>query len=147
MMEEGEETAWPIGSLLPTAPKTVLALDRGHRRIGILHRDRDRTLGEDLCTNRLDHTPRVVFTLPGATRALPERIATSPTRAIEMIRDQRNGAPGIPAGRKLGFHRIFLVDIKAIMAYLPTRKTPERSSLFPEVRAYARAFRVSGSSV
>jgi len=50
--------------------------------------------------------PRNIFTPLGATRTLPERIATSPTRAIEMIRDDRSGALDIPSGRKPDFHRI-----------------------------------------
>jgi len=37
--------------------------------------------------------------LPGATRILLERTATSPTRVIEMIWDDRNGALDIPTGK------------------------------------------------
>jgi len=63
-----------------------------------MHRDRDVTLGKDRYTKRLDHAPRNIFTLLGATRTLPGRIATSPTGAIEMILDDRDGALRFPTG-------------------------------------------------
>jgi len=101
---KGKETAWLIASLPPSDPQTILSLNRNHWRIEIMHRDRDRTLGEDLYTNRLEHAPRNIFTLLGATRTLLKRIATSPTRAIEMIQDHRNGALDILSGTKPDFH-------------------------------------------
>jgi len=69
-----------------------------------MHRDRDAALGEDRYTNRLNHAPRNIFTLLSATRTLLKRIATSPTRAIEMIRDDRDGALRFLNGGNLGFH-------------------------------------------
>jgi len=98
------KTAWLTGSLPPNDPKLVLSLNRDRWRIEIMHRDRDVALGEDRYTNRLDHAPRNIFTLLGSTRTLLKRIATSPTRSVEMIQDDRDGALRFLNGGNLGFH-------------------------------------------
>lgn len=71
--------------------------DRAHRRIEIMHCDRNLTLGEDRHTNRLDHAPGNILILTG-------RIATSPTRAIKMIRDNQNGTLRTLAERNSRLH-------------------------------------------
>ncbi len=57
-----------------------------------MHRDKDDTLGEDRYSNRSGHAPRNIFTLTSAARTLLKRISKSPTRAIEMVQDNRQKA-------------------------------------------------------
>jgi len=64
--EEGEDGLDDRQSA-PTNRKLILFLNRGHRSIEFMHRDRDVTLGKDRHTNRLDHAPRNVSTLLGTT--------------------------------------------------------------------------------
>ncbi len=78
-----------ITSLTRPKPKDILRLNRNHWRIETMHRDKDVTLGEDRYTNRSDNAPRNIFTLVSATRTLLKRISKSPTKAIEMMQDNR----------------------------------------------------------
>ena len=86
------ETAHLITSLSQPDPERILRLNRHHWRIEAMHRDKDVTLGEDGYTNRSDHAPRNIFTLTSAARTLLKRISNSPTRAIEMVQDNRSKA-------------------------------------------------------
>ena len=54
-----------------------------------MHRDKDVTLGEDRYTNRSDHATQNIFTLTSDALKLLKRIAKSPTRAIELVQDNR----------------------------------------------------------
>ena len=81
------ETVWLITSLKNPDPNKVLALNRGHWGIEIMHLDKDVTLGEDQYTDRLDHAPRNIFTRRGAARTVLKGISKSPTRAIEIVQD------------------------------------------------------------
>ncbi len=83
------ETVYLITSLTRPKPKDILRLNRNHWRIETMHRDKDVTLGEDRYTNRSDNAPRNIFTLVSATRTLLKRISKSPTKAIEMMQDNR----------------------------------------------------------
>jgi hypothetical protein len=49
-------------------------------------------------TNRSDHAPRNIFALTGAAITLLKRISKSPTRAIEMVQDNRGKAVALIAG-------------------------------------------------
>jgi hypothetical protein len=86
------ETSYLITSLQDPDPRRVLQLNRNHWKIEIMHRDKDVVLGEDRYTNRSGHAPRNVFTLTSAARTLLKRIAKSPTRAIEIVQDNREKA-------------------------------------------------------
>ena len=86
------ETAYLITSLLQPNPKHILNLNRSHWRIKTMHRDKDVTLGEDGYTNRSRQAPRNIFTLTSAARTLLKRISNSPTRAIEMVQNNRQNA-------------------------------------------------------
>ena len=86
------ETAWLITSMLRPDPEYILRLNRKHWQIEAMHRDKDVTLGEDGYTNRSGHAPRNIFTLNSAVRTLLKRISNSPTRAIEMVQDNREKA-------------------------------------------------------
>jgi hypothetical protein len=86
------ETAYLITSLLRPDPKRILRLNRHHWKIEAMHRDKDVCLGEDGYTNRSGHAPRNVFTLTSAARTLLKQISSSPTRAIEMVQDNREKA-------------------------------------------------------
>lgn len=86
------ETIYLISSLKSPDPKYVLQLNRDHWKIETMHRDKDVILGEDRYTNRSGHAPRNIFTLTSATRTLLKRIAKSPTRAIEIVQDNREKA-------------------------------------------------------
>ena len=86
------ETIYLISSLKSPDPKYVLQLNRDHWKIEIMHRDKDVTLGEDRYTNRSGHAPRNIFTLTSAARTLLKRIEKSPTRAIEIVQDNRDKA-------------------------------------------------------
>lgn len=75
-----------------TTPQEILALNRKHWGIEIMHRNKDVTLGEDGYTNRSDNAPANVFSLIGLTLKLLKSISTSPTRAIEIMQDDRKRA-------------------------------------------------------
>lgn len=92
IMKTEVETTYLITSLDAPRPATLLRLNRAHWHIEIMHRDKDVCLGEDGYTNRKDHAPRNVFTLISAARTLLKRINTSPTKAIEIIQNNRNHA-------------------------------------------------------
>ena len=91
------ETTYLISSIAAPAPESILKLNRNHWQIEIMHRDKDVTLGEDRYTNRSDHAPQNIFTLTSATLTLLKRIANSPTRAIELVQDNRGKAVEIIA--------------------------------------------------
>ena len=86
------ETAYLITSLPKPDPEHILLLNRHHWKIEAMHRDKDVTLGEDGYTNRSDNAPRNIFVLTSAARTLLKRISNSPTKAIEMVQDDRNRA-------------------------------------------------------
>jgi hypothetical protein len=92
IVKEETETAYFITSLPLDNPQRILRLSRDHWKIETMHRDKDVTLGEDSYTNRSGHAPRSIFTLISAARTLLKRISPSPTRAIEMVQDNRNKA-------------------------------------------------------
>ena len=92
IVKEETETAYFITSLPLDNPQCILRLSRDHWKIEAMHRDKDVTLGEDGYTNRSGHAPRNIFTLISAARTLLKRISPSPTRAIEMVQDNRNKA-------------------------------------------------------
>ena len=94
------ETAYLITSLLQPNPKHILNLNRNHWRIETMHRDKDVTLGENRYTNRSGHAPRNIFTLTSAARTLLKRISSSPTRAIEMVQNNRQNAIRFLADQK-----------------------------------------------
>ena len=83
------ETTYLISSIKAPTPESILKLNRNHWQIEIMHRDKDVTLGEDRYTNRSDHAPQNIFTLTSGTLTLLKRIAKSPTRAIELVQDNR----------------------------------------------------------
>jgi hypothetical protein len=82
-------------------PETILRLNQNHRQIEIMHRDKDVTMREDRYTNRSDHAPRNIFALTGAAITLLKRISKSPTRAIELVQDNRTKAIALIAGAKI----------------------------------------------
>ncbi len=86
------KTIYLITSLPRATPKRIVSVNRSHRRIETMHRDKDVTFGEDRHTNRLDHAPQDIFTLTSATRTVPKRISNSPTRAIETFQTSRTTA-------------------------------------------------------
>ena len=65
-----------------------------------MHRDKDVTLGKDGYTNRSGNAPRNIFVLTSAARTLLKRISKSPTRAIEMVQDNRETALRVSAGKQ-----------------------------------------------
>ena len=84
---------------MPTpTPESILRLNRSHWQIEIMHRDKDVTLGEDRYTNRSDHAPQNIFTLTSGALTLLKCIAKSPTRAIEIVQDDRDRALALIAG-------------------------------------------------
>ncbi|WP_419903998.1 ISAs1 family transposase [Kiloniella sp.] len=98
------ETTYLISSMVAPTPETILRLNRNHWQIEIMHRDKDVTMGEDRYTNRSDHAPRNIFSLTSAAITLLKRIAKSPTKAIEMVQDNRGKAVAlINGGRKTYF--------------------------------------------
>lgn len=98
------ETAYLITSLSQPDPERILRLNRHHWRIEAMHRDKDVTLGEDSYTNRSNNAPRNIFTLTSAVRTLLKKISRSPTRAIEMVQDNRESAVSFIADqRKISF--------------------------------------------
>ena len=94
------ETTRLISSLSQPDPKHILHLNRHHWRIEAMHRDKDVTLGEDGYTNRSGNAPRNIFVLTSAARTLLKRISKSPTRAIEMVQDNRETALRVSAGKQ-----------------------------------------------
>jgi predicted transposase YbfD/YdcC len=92
IMKTEVETTYLITSLDAPRPETLLRLNRAHWQIEIMHRDKDVCLGEDGYTNRKDHAPRNIFTLLSAARTVLKRINTSPTKAIEIVQNDRNKA-------------------------------------------------------
>ena len=94
------ETTYLISSMAMATPETILQLNRKHWQIEIMHRDKDVTLGEDRYTNRSDHAPQNIFTLTSAALTLLKRIAKSPTRAIELVQDNRGKAVALIAGER-----------------------------------------------
>ena len=91
----------PQVSASTVTPETILRLNRNHKQIEIMHRDKDVTMGEDRYTNRSDHAPRNIFALTGAAITLLKRISKSPTRAIELVQDNRAKAIALIAGAKI----------------------------------------------
>ena len=86
------ETTYLITSFDVPRPETLLRLNRAHWQIEIMYRDKDVCLGEDGYTNRKDHAPRNIFTLLSAARTGLKRVNTSPTKAIEIVQNDRNRA-------------------------------------------------------
>jgi len=88
------EIVYLITSLKPAdaSPPALLALNRKHWGIEIMHRDKDVILGEDGYTNRFGKAPRNVFTLLSLVRKMFYKVSASPTRAIEYFQDDRNRA-------------------------------------------------------
>ncbi len=86
------ETVYLITSMASPDPEQILRLNRNHWPIEAMHRDKDDTPGEDRYSNRSGQAPRNIFTLTSAARILLKRISKSPTRAIEMVQDNRHKA-------------------------------------------------------
>ena len=86
------EPIYRITSLPKATPKRIVSVNRSHRQIEAMHRDKDVTPGEDRHTNRLDHAPQNIFTLTSATRTVLKRISNSPTRAIKAFQTSRTTA-------------------------------------------------------
>jgi predicted transposase YbfD/YdcC len=79
----GSKIVYLISSLPAAAsPQALLAVNRDHWRIEIMHRNKDVILGEDGDTNRCDNAPRNIFSLPGFVLEILKSVAASPTRAI-----------------------------------------------------------------
>ena len=98
------ETTYLISSIKAPTPESILKLNRNHWQIEIMHRDKDVTLGEDRYTNRSDHAPQNIFTLTSGVLTLLKCIAKSPTRAIELVQDNRGKAIKlITVGKKTHF--------------------------------------------
>lgn len=93
------ETTYLITSLSVSTPETIIRLNRRHWGIETMHRDKDVCLGEDGYTNRLEHAPRNVFTLTSAARTLLKLINASPTKATEIVQNDRNRAIRILGNR------------------------------------------------
>ena len=107
------ETTYLISSMAAATPETILQLNRNHWQIEIMHRDKDVTLGEDRYTNRSDHAPQNIFTLTSAALTLLKRNSKSPTRASELVQDNRRKAVALIAGeRKSHFLLIALYDVR-----------------------------------
>ena len=96
------ETVWLITSFENPEPNRVLALNRAHWGIEIMHRDKEVTLGEDQYTNRIDHAPRNIFTVLSAARTVLKRIHKSPTGAIELVQNNRSKAIRILTNQEIG---------------------------------------------
>ncbi len=92
------ETTYLISSMAEATPETILRLNRNHWQIEIMHRDKDVTMGEDRYTNRSNHAPRNIFALTSAAITVLKRISKSPTRAIELVQDNRGKAIALIAG-------------------------------------------------
>ena len=94
------ETTYLISSIKSPEPESILKLNRNHWQIEIMHTDKDVTLGEDRYTNRSDHAPQNIFTLTSGALKLLKRITKSPTRAIELIQDNRGETLKLITGDK-----------------------------------------------
>jgi len=81
-----------ISSLTAASPQALLAINRNHWGIEIMHRNKDVILGEDGYTNRSDEAPRNIFSLIGFALKILKSVSPSPTRAIEQFQDDRNKA-------------------------------------------------------
>ncbi len=97
-MKSETETTYLISSLETATPEAILRLNRNHWQIETMHRNKDVTLGEDRYTNRSDHAPGNIFALTSAAITLLKRISKSPTRAIELVQDNRGKAAAFIAG-------------------------------------------------
>jgi predicted transposase YbfD/YdcC len=84
--EPETETVYLITSMKATgtSPQALLALNREHWGIEIMHRDKDVILGEDGYTNRLDNAPRNVFSLLSLVRKI-RNCSPPPPAAIILI--------------------------------------------------------------
>ncbi len=80
------------------SPKVLLQTNCAHWGVEIMHRDKDVTLGEDGCTNRLDNAPCNVFSLACFALKILRSVSHSPTRAIEHFQDDRNRATRLLSG-------------------------------------------------
>lgn len=86
------EVVYLISSLPAASPQALLAVNRDHWGIEIMHRNKDVILGEDGYTNRCDNAPRNIFSLTGFVLKILKSVSPSPTRAIECFQDDRNRA-------------------------------------------------------
>ena len=77
---------------------TLLASNRNHWGIEIMHRNKDVILGEDGYTNRCDNAPRNIFSLTAFVLKILKFVAHSPTRAIEHFQDNKNRAIRLLSG-------------------------------------------------
>jgi hypothetical protein len=87
-----------ISSLSAASPQALLASNRNHWGIEIMHRNKDVILGEDGYTNRCDNAPRNIFSLTGFVLKILKLVAHSPTRAIEHFQDNKNRAIRLLSG-------------------------------------------------
>lgn len=74
------------------SPEALLAANRRHWGIEIMHRNKDVILGEDGYTNRRGHAPRNIFSLIGFALKILKSVSASPTRAIEHFQGNTNKA-------------------------------------------------------
>ena len=72
--------------------QAILAANRGHWGIEIMHWTKDVILGEDRYTNRSDEAPRNIFTLIGFSLKILKASAASAIQAIERFQDNKNKA-------------------------------------------------------
>jgi len=75
-----------ITGLEDPVPEFLLSLNRDHRFIKIMHRDRDVFPGEDGYINRNGRAPRNVLSPVGAARTILKRISPLITRVIDLVR-------------------------------------------------------------
>lgn len=87
-----------ISSLTVASPQALLAINRNHWGIEIMHRNKDVILGEDGYTNRCDNAPRNIFSLTGFVLKILKSVSHSPTRAIERFQDNKNRAIRLVSG-------------------------------------------------
>lgn len=87
-----------ISSLSAASPQALLASNRNHWGIEIMHRNKDVILGEDGYTNRCDNAPRNIFSLTAFVLKILKFVAHSPTRAIEHFQDNKNRAIRLLSG-------------------------------------------------
>ena len=66
-----------------------------------LHRDKNMTLGEDQCTNWLDHTPPNIFTLLSSIRSVPKSNHKSPTKSYRNRSGRSKQGYTHPGKRKI----------------------------------------------
>jgi len=79
-------------------PQALLAANRSHWGMEIMHRNKDVILGEDGYTNKSGNPPRNVFSLIGFALKILKSVSPSPTRAIEQFQDDGNKALRLSAG-------------------------------------------------